>query len=67
MMFQGTINVTKAVCRELVEANLPGSIINMASIAIKGFEAWSLYSATKGAVKSYSKCVSKEFGRYVEL
>lgn len=61
---KGTINVTKAVCQELVEAKLPGSIINISSVAVKGSETWSIYSATKGAVKSFSRSVAKEFGRY---
>lgn len=62
-MFQGTVYVTKAVCRELIEAKLPGSIINLSSMGVRGGRRGSVYAATKGAVKSFSKSVAKEFGR----
>lgn len=62
-MFQGTIYTTKAVCRELIAANKPGSIINLSSMAIKGTRFGSVYAGTKGAVKSFSKSVAKEFGK----
>lgn len=62
-MFQGTVYVTKAVCRELIEAKLPGSIINLSSMGVRGGKRGAVYIATKGAVKAFSKSVAKEFGR----
>ena len=62
-VFQGTVYVTKAVCKELVEAKLPGSIVNISSMGVRGGNNVSIYAATKGAVKAFSKGIAKEFGK----
>lgn len=59
------MNVTKFVCKELVEAGLSGSIVNMTSVSISGVENLSVYAASKEAVTEYTKSVAKEFGRLV--
>lgn len=62
-VFQGTIYVTKAVCRELIEAKLPGSIVNISSMGVRGGTLGAIYDGTKGAVKSFGKGIAREFGK----
>ena len=56
----GTMYFTKAVLSEMIENNY-GRIINLASVAgVYGNKNMALYSATKGAVISFTKALAKE-------
>lgn len=56
----GTIYVTKAVLKGMIESNY-GRIINVASVAgVYGNANMAHYSATKGAVISFTKSLAKE-------
>ncbi|MBO5280446.1 MAG: SDR family oxidoreductase, partial [Clostridia bacterium] len=56
----GTVYVTKAVLPCMLEQNY-GRIINVASVAgVYGIKSMTHYSATKGAVISFTKALAKE-------
>ena len=56
----GTVYVTKAVLPEMIKQN-DGRIINVASVAgVYGNRKMAHYSATKGAVISFTKALAKE-------
>jgi 3-oxoacyl-[acyl-carrier protein] reductase len=56
----GTIYVTKAVLKGMIESNY-GRIINVASVAgVYGNANMAHYSATKGAIISFTKSLAKE-------
>lgn len=60
----GTIYFTKAVIDQMIENNY-GRIINVASVAgVYGNATMSPYSATKGAVISFTKALAKEVAQY---
>ncbi|MCH7910027.1 MAG: SDR family oxidoreductase [Candidatus Hydrogenedentes bacterium] len=61
---RGILNTNRAIAPLMVEAG-SGSIINIASEAGKvGEKRIVVYSATKGAVISFSKAFALEMGRY---
>lgn len=60
----GTVYVTKAVINQMIESNY-GRIINVASVAgVYGNGNMSHYSATKGAIISFTKALAKEMAEY---
>ncbi|XP_050542221.1 (3R)-3-hydroxyacyl-CoA dehydrogenase isoform X2 [Daktulosphaira vitifoliae] len=62
---KGTFVVTQAVCKQLVEKNLSGSIVNIGSIVSqKGNIGQCNYSASKAAVEVFSKTVALEMAKY---
>ncbi|VVC32975.1 Hypothetical protein CINCED_3A020068 [Cinara cedri] len=62
---KGTFLVTQTICKELVEKNLSGSIVNIGSIvAQRGNKGQCNYAASKAAVEVFSKTVSLEMARY---
>ncbi|XP_060868730.1 estradiol 17-beta-dehydrogenase 8 [Metopolophium dirhodum] len=62
---KGTFLITQTICRELVEKNLPGSIVNIGSIvAQRGNIGQCNYSASKAAVEVFSKTVALEMAKY---
>ncbi|MEO1528341.1 MAG: SDR family oxidoreductase [Planctomycetota bacterium] len=59
----GTILLTKYICRPML-AQRGGRIINIASIiGHTGFSGLSVYAATKGAMLSFTKSLSRELGK----
>ncbi|XP_022183228.1 estradiol 17-beta-dehydrogenase 8-like [Myzus persicae] len=62
---KGTFLITQTICKELVEKNLPGSIVNIGSIvAQRGNIGQCNYSASKAAVEVFSKTVALEMAKY---
>jgi len=62
---KGTFLITQTICKELVEKNLPGSIVNIGSIvAQRGNKGQCNYSASKAAVEIFSKTVALEMARH---
>ncbi|KAL4119659.1 hypothetical protein QTP88_012453 [Uroleucon formosanum] len=62
---KGTFLITQTICRELVEKNLPGSIVNIGSIvAQRGNIGQCNYSASKAAVEVFSKTIALEMAKY---
>ena len=58
----GTVYVTKAVLPGMVERGY-GKVINVASVAgVYGNKNMACYSATKGAIISFTKALAKEMG-----
>lgn len=65
---KGTFLITQTICRELVEKNLPGSIVNIGSIvAQRGNIGQCNYSASKAAVEVFSKTIALEMAKLVKL
>ncbi|XP_014241606.1 estradiol 17-beta-dehydrogenase 8-like [Cimex lectularius] len=61
----GTFNVVQKACRQLVESQLNGSIINLASIVGQtGNISQANYSASKAGVEALTKTVAKEMGMH---
>lgn len=55
--------LTKYVIRDMMLNNIKGSIVHITSVcAHTGYKGLSMYSATKGALESFSKTVAREFG-----
>jgi len=62
---RGLMNTNRATAPHMVERGRGGSIVNIASEAGKvGEKRIVVYSATKGAVMSFSKAFALEMGRY---
>lgn len=62
---EGTFLCTRAVVRYMVKKNVPGRIINIASIAGKnGFANSSAYCASKAAVIGFTRALALELGPY---
>ncbi|XP_060842259.1 estradiol 17-beta-dehydrogenase 8 [Rhopalosiphum padi] len=62
---KGTFLITQTICKELVEKNLSGSIVNIGSIvAQRGNKGQCNYSASKAAVEIFSKTVALEMARH---
>jgi len=60
----GTVYFTKAVINKMIENNY-GRIINVASVAgVYGNATMTPYSATKGAVISFTKALAKEVAKH---
>lgn len=57
------INVTQFVIKNLLERNVPGSIVNISSQAsIVGLNDHTVYCATKGAVDAFTRAAALEYG-----
>lgn len=56
---RGTLAVTRAVSRSMIDASIEGSIVNMSSItAAHGAANLVLYSASKGAISAMTRSVA---------
>ena len=61
----GTFHVCEKAISALVSAGMGGAIVNIASIAgINGSGKFLTYSASKGAVISYTKGLARMYGKY---
>lgn len=66
--WKGTFLVTQTICKELVEKNLSGSIINIGSVVSqRGNKGQCNYSASKAAVEVFSKTVALEMAKFGEI
>lgn len=62
---KGVVFTTQAVIRTMLENKVRGIIINISSESgMEGSVGQSLYSATKGAVNSYTRSWAKELGKH---
>jgi len=62
---KGVVFVTQAVVRHMIDKKIKGVIINISSESgMEGSVGQSLYSATKGAVNSYTRSWAKELGKF---
>uniref|UniRef100_A0A8D8VZ31 (3R)-3-hydroxyacyl-CoA dehydrogenase n=1 Tax=Cacopsylla melanoneura TaxID=428564 RepID=A0A8D8VZ31_9HEMI len=62
---KGTFLVSQAVCRGLVQAKIPGSIINIASVVGRtGNMGQSNYAATKAGVEAFTKSIAQELAGF---
>lgn len=62
---KGVVFVTQAVVRHMINKKVKGVIINISSESgMEGSVGQSLYSATKGAVNSYTRSWAKELGKF---
>lgn len=62
---KGTLLMTQQVCKALIEANLPGSVVNISSIVgVRGNRGQTNYAASKAGVIAFSKTVAFEMARY---
>ncbi|GMQ45721.1 SDR family NAD(P)-dependent oxidoreductase [Vibrio sp. 10N] len=63
--FKGAWRVSKIACDRLIEANMPGSIINLISIAAHGHAAGiSSYAMSKTALLSFTKNLALEVAEH---
>eukprot|EP01134_Creolimax_fragrantissima_P004416 CFRG4416T1 len=61
---KGTFITTQAICRAMVTHKLPGSIVNISSLAAKGGNIGQAnYAASKSGVVGFTKTVAKEMAR----
>ncbi len=61
---QGTFLVTQKACQLLIDAGVPGSIVNISSIVAKrGNRGQCNYAASKAGVETFSKCVAMEMAK----
>lgn len=59
------IMITKLVIRNMILHKTKGSIVHISSIsAHTGYKGLSMYASTKGAIESFSKNCSREWGSY---
>lgn len=59
---KGVFNMSKCVLNNMLK-NSSGSILNISSIwGVNGASCESIYSATKGAINSFTKALAKEMG-----
>ena len=62
---KGIVFVTQAVVRDMLAKKIQGVVINISSESgMEGSVGQSLYSATKGAVNSYTRSWAKELGKF---
>lgn len=62
---KGTFFISKAIARHMIELDIPGRIINTASVMAKIGEAgFSVYTATKHAILGLSRCLAFEMAPY---
>lgn len=54
----------REVGRNLIEAGLPGSIVNLSSIAAQGTPLLAAYGAAKAGLESFSRTMALEWGQY---
>jgi len=63
--YRGTFLGMRTVAEVLTKAELPGSIINVSSVAgLQGLANHAVYSSSKFAVTGLTKAAAKEWGRY---
>ena len=63
--FNGVWNISQETARRLVQAEKPGSIINIASILGLGAQSgYSAYCSSKGAVIQLTRSMAMDLGRY---
>ena len=63
--YRGTFLGMRTVAAALTKAELPGSIINISSVAgLQGLANHAIYSSSKFAVTGLTKAAAKEWGRY---
>ncbi len=56
--------LTKYILRDMLLNKIKGSIVHVSSIsAHTGYKGLSMYASTKGALESFSKNISREWGR----
>tara|TARA_Y100000591_G_C21704188_1_gene629875 strand:+ start:201 stop:881 length:681 start_codon:yes stop_codon:yes gene_type:complete len=56
--------ITKYLIRDMLLSKTGGSIVHISSISVyTGYKGLSMYAATKGAIESFSKNISREWGR----
>ena len=56
--------LTKYILRDMLLNKIEGSIVHVSSIsAHTGYKGLSMYASTKGALESFSKNISREWGR----
>lgn len=57
------INVTKLAIQNMLDRNVPGSIVNLSSQAsLIGLVDHSVYCASKGAVDAFTRATALEYG-----
>jgi 3-oxoacyl-[acyl-carrier protein] reductase len=57
------IILTKYIIRDMILNNIQGSIVHISSVsAHTGYKGLSMYSATKGALESFSRTLAREWG-----
>lgn len=62
---KGMVFTTQAVVKQMLKDKVKGTIINISSESgMEGSVGQSLYSATKGAVNSYTRSWAKELGKF---
>lgn len=55
--------LTKYMIRDMLLNKIAGSIVHISSISVyTGYKGLSMYAATKGAIESFSKNISREWG-----
>lgn len=60
---KAVVNVSKMVITNLLLRNAPGSIVNISSsVSLVAVPNHSVYSATKGAVDSFTRSIAAEYG-----
>jgi 3-oxoacyl-[acyl-carrier protein] reductase len=62
---RGCFLCTRAAARAMVEAGRGGRVINITSVNARlGWRARAAYSATKGAIESFTRCCALDLGRH---
>ena len=60
----GPMILTKYLIRDMLLSKTQGSIVHVSSISVHtGYKGLSMYAASKGAIESYSKNISREWGK----
>jgi len=61
---KGTFLINKTFAKLMKEASIPGSIVNISSLARDGYPKGIPYSASKAGVVGVTATMAKEFGRF---
>lgn len=62
---KGTIILSSLVIEKMIKTKIKGNIINISSIAAhNGSKYFPIYSASKGAIISYTKSIASRYGEY---
>jgi 3-oxoacyl-[acyl-carrier protein] reductase len=62
---RGCFLCTRAAARAMVEAGRGGRVINITSVNARlGWRARAAYSASKGAIESFTRCCARDLGRH---
>lgn len=61
---KGTFLINKAFAKLMKDAMIPGSIVNISSVAREGYPKGIPYAASKAGVVGVTATMAKEFGRY---